>query len=184
MPLCFGASGSVRTYSWHQSARCPSEVQIFWPLTTKWSPSRTARVRSDARSEPASGSDMPWHQMSSARIIRGSSVRFCASVPYCMIAGAMLFIPITLRWHRHPSASGLLGVDQLLEHRRTAAAVLLRPGDRGPAGVGHRRVPSAKRLERGVVPTAAAAGGHDVVGQVRGQPRAQLLADLFHLWWV
>ena len=96
MPLCFGASGSVRTYSWHHLARCPSEVQIFWPLTTKWSPSRTARVRSEARSEPASGSDIPWHQMSSARIIRGSSVRFCASVPYCMIAGAMLFIPITL----------------------------------------------------------------------------------------
>ena len=96
MPLCFGASGSVRTYSWHQSARCPSEVQIFWPLTTKSSPSRTARVRSAARSDPASGSDIPWHQMSSARIMRGSSVSFWSSVPYCMIAGAMLFNPMTL----------------------------------------------------------------------------------------
>jgi hypothetical protein len=66
------------------------------PLTTKSSPSRTARVRSDARSDPASGSDMPWHQMSSARIMRGSRVCFCSSVPYCMRAGAMLFSPMTL----------------------------------------------------------------------------------------
>ncbi len=32
-----------------------SEVQIFWPLTTKWSPSSSARVCSDARSRAGVG---------------------------------------------------------------------------------------------------------------------------------
>jgi hypothetical protein len=39
---------------------------------------------------------MPWHQMSSARSIRLSSWSFWASVPYCMIAGAMLLMPMML----------------------------------------------------------------------------------------
>ena len=34
MPLCLGASGSVRAASQPQSARWPPEVQIFWPLIT------------------------------------------------------------------------------------------------------------------------------------------------------
>jgi hypothetical protein len=55
-PLCFGAAGSVRTRVKIQSPKRPSEVQIFCPLTTNSSPSRTARVRSEARSLPASGS--------------------------------------------------------------------------------------------------------------------------------
>jgi hypothetical protein len=42
------------------------EVQTFWPLTTQSSPSLTARVLSAARSLPASGSEKPWHQISSA----------------------------------------------------------------------------------------------------------------------
>ncbi len=56
MPLCFGASGSVRHASHTQSASFPPVVNTFCPLTTYWSPSRTARVRSDARSVPAAGS--------------------------------------------------------------------------------------------------------------------------------
>lgn len=59
MPRCLGASGSVRTSSSHQSATSACEVQILAPLTTYASPSRTARVRSAARSEPASGSLNP-----------------------------------------------------------------------------------------------------------------------------
>ena len=39
------------------SAQCAPDVQIFWPLITQSSPSRTARVRSPARSEPAPGSE-------------------------------------------------------------------------------------------------------------------------------
>ncbi len=56
MPLCGGASGSVRTASQTQSAVSPLVVQIFWPFTTYSSPSRTARVFRAARSVPASGS--------------------------------------------------------------------------------------------------------------------------------
>ena len=40
-------------------------VQTFWPETTHSSPSRTAFVFSDARSDPDSGSEKPWHQISS-----------------------------------------------------------------------------------------------------------------------
>ena len=40
-------------------------VQIFWPLTTHSSPSRTARVPRLARSDPAPGSLNSWHQISS-----------------------------------------------------------------------------------------------------------------------
>jgi len=47
-----------------QVSACPAyEVQIFWPLMRQCGPCRSARVRSDARSEPASGSEKPWHQI-------------------------------------------------------------------------------------------------------------------------
>ncbi len=95
IPRCFLADGSVRTYSWHQSAKWPIEFQVFCPLTTKWSPSSTAWVRSAARSEPASGSDMPCDQISSPRSIGVRNRAFCSAVPKCMIAGAMLETPIT-----------------------------------------------------------------------------------------
>ena len=57
MPLCLGASGSVRARTKIQSARWPAEVQIFWPLITHSSPSSTALQPRLARSEPASGSE-------------------------------------------------------------------------------------------------------------------------------
>ncbi|MCY1220299.1 hypothetical protein D9M72_323090 [compost metagenome] len=38
MPVCFCAAKSVRTRQKIQSALSAYEVQIFWPLTTKWSP--------------------------------------------------------------------------------------------------------------------------------------------------
>ena len=66
MPRCFGASWLVRASSMHHFARCASVVHTFCPLTTQSSPSRRARVFSDARSEPDSGSEKPWHQISSA----------------------------------------------------------------------------------------------------------------------
>ncbi len=68
-PRCLGASGFVRATSMHHLARWPSVVQTFWPVTTQSSPSRTALVFSDARSEPDSGSEKPWHQISSAERI-------------------------------------------------------------------------------------------------------------------
>ena len=56
IPACFLASGSVRTASQMNCALSAPVDHSFCPLTTQTSPSRTARVRSAARSEPASGS--------------------------------------------------------------------------------------------------------------------------------
>ena len=56
IPSCFLALLSVRTSMKIQFASFANVVQIFWPLTIQCSPSSTASVRSDARSEPALGS--------------------------------------------------------------------------------------------------------------------------------
>lgn len=55
-PLCLGTSGSVRasTNTWLHSWAVL--VNIFWPLMTHSSPSRTAVVFAAATSEPESGS--------------------------------------------------------------------------------------------------------------------------------
>ena len=52
-------SGSVRATTKHQSAKCASDVQTFWPLRIHSLPSceSTAVVLTLARSEPASGSE-------------------------------------------------------------------------------------------------------------------------------
>jgi hypothetical protein len=65
-PWCLGASGSVRATSMHHLAWWASVVHTFWPVTTQSSPSRTAFVLTEARSEPEPGSENPWHQISSA----------------------------------------------------------------------------------------------------------------------
>ena len=44
---------------------------------------------------PASGSDIPWHQISSPRSIGVRNRSFCSGVPSVMMAGAMLATPIT-----------------------------------------------------------------------------------------
>ena len=56
-PLCLGTPGSVRAITKIQLAVAPADVQIFCPLITHSSPSSTARVRTPARSDPASGSE-------------------------------------------------------------------------------------------------------------------------------
>ena len=64
-PLCFSASESVRATSMHHLECCAPLVHTFWPVTTHCPSLFTARVFSAARSEPASGSEKPWHQISS-----------------------------------------------------------------------------------------------------------------------
>jgi hypothetical protein len=81
----------------HQSAMCAKDDQTFWPLTTKWSPSCLALVRTAERSEPASGSEKPWHQISSVERIFSRWRAFCASVPWAMIVGPAMPSPITPR---------------------------------------------------------------------------------------
>ena len=69
MPRCGAASGSVRASRMPRSATRPFEHHTFWPVTTQPSPSRSARVCSDARSEPASGSENSWHHTRSPVMI-------------------------------------------------------------------------------------------------------------------
>ncbi len=94
MPRCFGASGSVRASMNIQFAFCAPEVQILEPLITYSSPSRTARVCSDARSEPEPGSEKPWHHCTSPLRIRGRCSAFCSSVPCEMIVGPAIETPM------------------------------------------------------------------------------------------
>ena len=61
IPACLRTPGSgfVRTSISQYSATWPKLVQIFCPLSTYSSPSRSARVRRLARSDPAFGSEKP-----------------------------------------------------------------------------------------------------------------------------
>ena len=65
-PACRSESGSLRVRRMHQSAMCAYDDHTFWPSTTNCAPSSRALVRTAERSEPAPGSEKPWHQISSA----------------------------------------------------------------------------------------------------------------------
>ena len=72
MPCCGrGASGSVRARHRPHEANWAYEVQTLRPLTRYPPSTGVARVASDARSLPASGSLKSWHQISSAERIAG-----------------------------------------------------------------------------------------------------------------
>jgi hypothetical protein len=58
-------------------------VQIFCPLMTNSPFSSRALVRSAARSEPAPGSEYPWHQTISPRSVGAIQRRFCSSLVCC-----------------------------------------------------------------------------------------------------
>jgi len=57
----------------HVGAEGTAVVQVFWPVSRQppAASSRTAREVKLARSDPALGSDQPWHHRSSAAAIRG-----------------------------------------------------------------------------------------------------------------
>ena len=79
--LCFGAPGSVQAANTHQDAICAYDVHTFWPVMRQPSPSGTARVRNDTRSVPASGSEKPWHQITSPEAMAARCLAFCSAVP-------------------------------------------------------------------------------------------------------
>ena len=81
-------TGSVRASRYPKSACWAQVLHTFCPLTTYWSPFRSARVFSAVRSLPASGSLNSWVQMWSPRASRGRYVCFCSSVPYCASGAA------------------------------------------------------------------------------------------------
>src|SRR5215471_15893220 len=93
MPWCFGAVGAVRASRMPSSLWCAPELQTFCPFTTHSSPSRTARVRKPARSDPAPGSLKSWHHTSSPRSNPGRYRRFCASVPWAISVGPTIPMP-------------------------------------------------------------------------------------------
>lgn len=88
MPACLGTSGSVRQTATPHVATVAPEVHTLCPVSSQLSPSRTAFVRTPARSEPASVSENSWQASSSVRSMGRSQRAFCSSVPQMPIAGA------------------------------------------------------------------------------------------------
>src|SRR5262249_27949304 len=79
----------------HHFENWASVVQTFCPLTTHSSPSLTARVFREARSEPDSGSEKPWHQISSPERIGSRKRSFCSSLPCAITTGPPITSPRT-----------------------------------------------------------------------------------------
>ena len=71
-PRCLGTSQLVRARHRPQSDHHAPVVQIFEPLSTHSSPSRTAVVRAPATSDPPLGSDSSCIQISSPRRMAGT----------------------------------------------------------------------------------------------------------------
>ena len=75
------AGASVRAMTRMTPAWLPADTQDLVPSSTQWSPSRTACVRSDAASEPASDSDNANAPSNSPRAIGARKRCFCSSLP-------------------------------------------------------------------------------------------------------
>ena len=155
----------------HHCALWANVVQTFWPVTTHSPFDFTALVLSDARSEPDSGSEKPWHQISSPGEDR-------LQPALLLLVGAVVDHHRAAHHHaehvrrlRRPGARHLLAEERLLDERRAAAAVLLRPREAGVAGVEELALPGAAVVE-GVV----LAGGLLARVVVR-EPGAQLVAE-------
>ena len=91
------------------------------------SPSRVAVVRSDARSEPASGSLKPWHQRSRPLMSPGRNRSLIASLP--CVADALDEVA-EARLRRRAGGGELLVDDHVVDGRQLVAAVRRRPGQR------------------------------------------------------
>ena len=66
-PACLAESGSVRVTATPRSATGAPEVHTLWPSSTQCPSRSTARVRTAARSEPASVSEKSWQAIRSVR---------------------------------------------------------------------------------------------------------------------
>ena len=135
-PLCFGTVASVRARQMAQSAFLASDVQTFWPVRSQPPSARSALVRSEARSEPASGSLKSWHHEISPRSVGPAKRSAWAALPWPRIAG-MAQPPMPMSGRVRPAAAELVVDDQARRGRRTQP-VRRRPGGRGVAGVGQR----------------------------------------------
>jgi hypothetical protein len=77
---------SVRAHTTARSAIDPLVIHIFVPSSTQSEPSRRARVRIPAGSEPKSGSVRPKQPMTSPLAIWGSHRCFCSWEPQWWMA--------------------------------------------------------------------------------------------------
>ena len=177
MPLCFGASGSVRTNVRITSASCAPDVHTFCPLTTKCSPSRTAEVRSDARSDPAPGSLMPSAAVISARRIGTAQRCFCSSVPNDSSDAAMMPTPLRVEALVDRALRQLFAVDVLLQDGGVAAAELRRVAGQQPAVVEHAAAASAGPTAGTSAVDRERCDGVGLVGQVLVEERDELVAE-------
>ena len=113
-------------------------VNIFCPLMTHSSPSRTARVWADATSEPDSGSLKPSTIRISARITRGRIACFCSSVPTArIILATAMVVPLPVcgapaRLSSSPNAITSIGSRPWP------------PSSAGQPGASHRRAASSR----------------------------------------
>ena len=175
MPLCFGASGSVRHASQIQSASWPPVVKTFWPLMTYSSPSRTARVRQRREVGAGAGLAVADGEVHLAGEDRGRNCCFCSSDPNRMQRRAD-----GVEGHerqRHARAVRLVEEEVLLERGVALTAVLLRPAQPELAVAAHLANELAVRLAAGIRPLerGPALGGHErleVVAQLASGARA------------
>ena len=170
-PLCLGASGSVRATSMHHFEYWAKVVQTFCPVTTHSSPSLTALVFS----EREVGARLRLGEALAPDLLGGEDR---LQVALLLLLGAVRdHDRAAHREAEHVGRRRRLGAgiscdeDRLLDQRRAAAAVLLGPGDPGPAGLVELALP-------------VAAEGDDLVealglraGVVLVQPGANLVAE-------
>ena len=80
---CGSASGSVTAITIANAAPSADDVNHFWPLITKSSPSRTARVASSVGFDPAVSGSVIEKQLRISPSTSGRSQRACCSgVPW------------------------------------------------------------------------------------------------------
>ena len=177
MPLCFGASGSVRASVKMWSARWPADVQIFWPLSTHWSPSSVGPQRQAAEVGPGVGLGVAL----APAVLAGQDAR--QVVPLLLlgapheqrVAEHLDAEHVVGPAGRHAGLGELLGDDHLLERRQPAAAVLDRPARaRGTRPRTARRA-TTRRTRRPRRPRAVPMPPQSP-GQLLGEERLHLLA--------
>ena len=174
MPACLRASGLVRASRKIQFASRARDVHTFWPSITHWSPSSTARVDSEARSDPEPGSEKPWHQRSSPLRIRGRNAPLLrlGPPPQQRAAEHLDAERVVVAHRRHAGPGQLLDEHDLLEPAQPGAAVLLRPRHPEQPVGGQRRPPL---LDEPVGFVAIGDGAEAL--PVRGQVLVEELAD-------
>ena len=175
MPSCFCSLTPTRAASTQNCAMPAYDVQIFWPSMRQPPSTSVAFVLSAARSEPASGSLKPWHQMTCARRDRREGgPPSAASVPNAMIAGPTQLRPMYCAprgsWCAHISS-------------RTTVCSHTDP-PRPPYSTGHASVRSCSAASRAqnrcaISRSAGVVGerAEEVGGDLGGDERSQLGAE-------